>query len=72
MQLEVWDIELEKLGYVVNQIAPPLGIGTIDLEDGGTTLGFICEGYVAQCGEGIQDITQDSQGSWLQWLSRRG
>jgi len=28
-------------------VPPPLGIGTVKLEDGGSVKGFICEGWVA-------------------------
>lgn len=29
------------------QVPPPLGIGTVKLEDGSSVKGFICEGWVA-------------------------
>ena len=47
---------------------PPLAIGSVELEDGSWVKGFICEGYVAEGGEGIEDITH--LGSWLGYLQR--
>lgn len=50
------------------QVPPPLAIGTVELEDGSLVKGFICEGYIADGGEGIEDITH--LGSWLGYLDR--
>ena len=67
--LEVWDVPSEALGRFIVQVPPPLGIGTVQLEGGGSTLGFICEGIVAQGGPGIEDISR--LGSWLEYVRLR-
>ena len=56
---------MANLGYFLQKIPPPLGIGTVKLADGSLVKGFCCEGYVA--GE-AEDITH--LGSWLGYLGR--
>jgi len=52
------------------QVPAPLGIGTIDLEDGTTVKGFICEAWVAEAAVAgdarVRDITQ--LGGWLKFI----
>lgn len=67
--LELFSIPSENVGRFLQQIPPPLGLGTVELEDGGSTIGFICEGYVAQGGPGIEDITH--LGSWHEYLKSK-
>ena len=67
--LEVWDVPSEAFGRFIVQVPAPLGIGTVQLEGGSSTLGFICEGIVAQGGPGIEDIS--SLGSWLEYVRLR-
>ena len=43
IELEVWELGSEAFASFVDSIPPPLGIGTIDLEDGGTVKGFLVE-----------------------------
>lgn len=50
VHLEVWEMPIQNFGHFMLQVPPPLGIGTVKLEDGGSVKGFICEGWVA--GEG--------------------
>ncbi len=45
IEVEVWDVPAAALGGFIAGIAPPLGIGTIELEDGSATKGFLCEGH---------------------------
>ena len=59
IELELWEMPLSSYGDFVSLIPAPLGIGTIDLEDGSQVQGFICEAYAA---EDADDIT--SLGSW--------
>lgn len=52
------------------QVPPPLGIGTVILEDGSSVKGFICEGWVAKGSPpDIVDITH--LGGWRQFLASR-
>jgi len=63
--LEIWDLDLAAFGSFVAEIPPPLGIGTISLEDGGTVKSFVCESLAIA---GAQDVT--AYGGWLNWLGR--
>lgn len=67
--LEVFSLPTAHVGTFLQQIPAPLGLGTVELEDGSSTIGFICEGYVAECGPGIEDITH--LGSWHQYLNSK-
>jgi allophanate hydrolase len=68
IDLEIWSIPVDKLGHFVRMIPPPLGIGTVRLDDGSEVKGFICEGYVA---EETEEIT--GFGGWLAYQeSRKG
>lgn len=68
--LEIFRVPIESVGRFLEQIPAPLGLGTVSLEDGSSTVGFICEGYIAQekstC---IEDITH--LGSWHVYLDRK-
>lgn len=67
--LELFSLPIDRVGQFLVQIPPPLGLGTVELEDGSKTLGFICEGYVAQGGPDIEDITH--LGGWHDYLKSR-
>jgi len=54
------------LGPFVARITPPLGVGTIELADGGSVLGFLCEAYAAQASA---DIT--AYGGWRAFKADR-
>jgi len=43
--VEAWELSIAAFGRFVAQIKPPLGIGTLMLEDGSTVQGFLCESY---------------------------
>jgi allophanate hydrolase len=45
IELEIWDMPSANLGAFLAGIAPPLGLGTLSLEDGEEVCGFMCEGY---------------------------
>ncbi len=53
-------------GSFVALIPPPLGIGTLKLEDGTSVKGFICEPFAIA---GSQDIT--AFGGWRNWLASK-
>ncbi|MGG7667452.1 allophanate hydrolase [Yersinia sp. J1] len=63
--VELWDIPLAHFGEFVAEILPPLGIGTLTLEDGSTAKGFICEPTALN---DATDIT--AWGGWKAWLAR--
>jgi len=65
IEVEVWDMDQAAFGSFVALIPPPLGIGTLVLEEGSSVKGFICE----QAGlAGAQDIT--NYGGWRAYLAR--
>ena len=43
LELEVWSMPLQNFGAFMVQIASPLCIGTVLLEDGSSVYGFLCE-----------------------------
>ena len=45
IELEIWEMDHAAFGSFVAEIPPPLGIGTVTREDGGTVKGFLCESY---------------------------
>ena len=52
--LELWSLPLAGFGSFMQSIPSPLGIGTVQLSDGGRVYGFICE---SQAVAGARDIT---------------
>jgi allophanate hydrolase len=64
--VEVWELPLAELGGFVAAIPAPLGIGTVELEDGTWHKGFICEPCAL---EDAVDIT--ACGGWRAWLARQ-
>jgi allophanate hydrolase len=63
IHLEIWQLPHHRLGEFVAQIPAPLGIGTIELADGSTVQGFVCESYATAS---ARDIT--SFGGWRAYL----
>jgi allophanate hydrolase len=63
IDVEVWSVPAEHFGSFVAGIPAPLGIGKVELEDGTTVPGFICEPHGIQ---GAKDIT--SFGNWRDYL----
>jgi allophanate hydrolase len=53
-------------GSFVAQIPPPLGIGTLALEDGEQVKGFVCEAYALA---GKQDIS--AAGGWRNYMNSK-
>jgi allophanate hydrolase len=67
IDVEVWELPEATLGSFVQGIPPPLGIGTVELEDGAWDKGFICEGFASAGAEDISDL-----GGWRAYLATRG
>ena len=65
IEVEVWDMDAAAFGSFVALIPPPLGIGTLKLDDGSLVKGFLCEPHGIK---GATDIT--SFGGWRAWLAR--
>ncbi len=67
IELEVWEMPASAFGEFVDSIPAPLGIGTIELEDGEKVRGFLCEQYATL---GAREIT--NLGGWRAFLATRG
>ncbi|MBV8885335.1 MAG: allophanate hydrolase [Chroococcidiopsidaceae cyanobacterium CP_BM_RX_35] len=64
IEVEVWELPVTGFGRFVAKIPPPLGIGTLMLEDGEAVKGFLCEPYA------ITDALDISHlGSWRTYLA---
>ncbi len=61
---EVWALPTAAVGALLEQVAPPLGFGVVELS-GGPSLGFVAE---AAGVAGAPEITQ--YGGWRAWLAR--
>jgi allophanate hydrolase len=64
IELEVWEMPERHFGSFVAGIPAPLGIGTVELDDGTSAKGFLCESYATQ------DATDIScHGGWRAFLA---
>jgi allophanate hydrolase len=63
IEVEVWSIRAADFGSFMRGIPAPLGIGTVELEDGEHVPGFLCEAHAI---EHAEDITRC--GSWRDYL----
>lgn len=62
--VEVWSLTPENFGLFVSAIPAPLGIGTVQLDDGTSVKGFIAEPIAM---EGARDITEF--GGWRAYVA---
>jgi allophanate hydrolase len=67
IDMEIWELPAREFGSFVAGIPGPLGIGTVQLEDGSSVQGFVCEAIAAA---GAEDIT--ALGSWRRYLAAKG
>jgi allophanate hydrolase len=63
IEVEVWRMPAAGLGRLVAGVAPPLSIGAVELADGTTVPGFVCDPRVA---ETAREIT--AWGGWRAYL----
>jgi allophanate hydrolase len=67
IEVEVWSVDAAGLGGLVADVAPPLGIGSVELADGRWVRGFICETH------GLADATDITvHGGWRAYLASIG
>lgn len=65
IEVEIWRMPLQAFGSFVALIPAPLGIGTLQLDDGTSVKGFICEPHA------IRDATDiTAYGGWRAWRTR--
>src|SRR5208283_5089860 len=60
VDVEIYDLPMEGFGRLVASLTAPLAIGTIELADGESVKGFLCESWAARSAEDITDF-----GSWI-------
>jgi allophanate hydrolase len=63
IELEIWEMGAAEFGTFVAAIPPPLGIGTLELDDGERVQGFLVESYAVV---GATEIT--GFGGWRNYL----
>ncbi|HUJ87686.1 MAG TPA: allophanate hydrolase [Burkholderiales bacterium] len=66
IEVEVWELPATAFGGFVDGIPAPLGIGTVELEDGAQLRGFVCEHYATR---EAREITR--LGGWRAYLAQR-
>jgi len=64
IEVEVYELPVRALGALLVTVAPPLAVGTLQLDDGSQVLGFVCEPYA---GRTAPDITD--HGAWRDYLA---
>lgn len=67
IELEVWDLPLAEVGSFLALIAPPLGLGSLELADGRFVHGFVCEPWALKGARDISDF-----GGWRAYLASLG
>ena len=66
VDVEVWAMPQAAVGSFLALIPAPLGLGTMQLDDGGHVHGFLCEAHALA---GAQDIA--AHGGWRAYLASR-
>jgi allophanate hydrolase len=64
IEVELFSLPITNVGSLLARIPAPLGLGTIELSDGETVTGFLCEAYAASTA-----IDISSFGSWPAYLA---
>lgn len=67
IEVEVWSLPLVEVGGFLARIPAPLGLASVELADGSSEKGFICEGFAVQ---GALDITR--LGGWRAYADQPG
>lgn len=65
IEVEVYALSPHDFGTFVAEVPAPMGIGTVELADGSSVKGFLCETFAL---EGAEDIT--AFGGWRAWQKR--
>ncbi len=66
IELEVWELPAREFGSFVAGIPAPLGIGSVELEDGNQVQGFVCEAYATSQAKDISHL-----GGWRAYLHKQ-
>lgn len=63
IELEIWTLPKAEVGGFLAGIPAPLGLGTVELSDGGRVTGFVCEAIGVDGAENISHL-----GSWRAYM----
>jgi allophanate hydrolase len=63
IEMEIWELPQREFGSFVAGIPAPMGIGRVELEEGGSVPGFVCEAYATT---DAPEITH--HGGWRAYL----
>jgi allophanate hydrolase len=66
IEVEVYELDVEAFGDFVQEVPPPLAIGTLTLEDGADVKGFVAEPRAIT---GAEDVT--ALGGWRAYIARQ-
>ncbi|MDB5812257.1 MAG: atzF [Betaproteobacteria bacterium] len=66
IDIEIWNMPVERYGQFVAAIPAPLGIGTIELEDGSSAQGFVCTQPLPPAARDISTF-----GGWRNFIASR-
>jgi allophanate hydrolase len=66
IEVEIWRLPASEYGRFVAAIPSPLGVGQLELEDGTSVQGFLCEAWAVA---GATEIS--TFGGWRAWLASR-
>ena len=66
VDMELWAVPAKRFGEFIAGVPSPLAIGTVELDDGSSVKGFLCEAYAVA---NARDISQ--LGSWRVYLAAR-
>ncbi|RKR07638.1 allophanate hydrolase [Kushneria sinocarnis] len=69
IEVEVWRLPTVALGSLLAEIAPPLGLGRLELASGEWCCGFVTVAGALEAMHDVHDITE--WGSWRRWLHTR-
>ncbi len=64
IDVEIWDLPHSQWSAFLQEIPSPLGIGTVELEDGSSVKGFICEPYAIKEAKDVSEF-----GSWRNYIN---
>jgi allophanate hydrolase len=65
IEVEVWALPIDAVGSLLAEVRAPLCLGTVELADGTTVHGFLCEAWAVA---GARDIS--SSGGWRAFLAQ--
>jgi allophanate hydrolase len=67
IDVEIWSLDAAGFGALVADVAPPLAIGTLQLEDGTAVKGFLCESAATLAARDISEF-----GGWRRFVAGQG